>query len=71
MPITVTFTCAGCFAVVPGTKPLYKVAQRSYGPGQYDTAASAAPTGWIAYDPYTGCCYCPTCWKEVVDHATV
>ena len=25
------------------------------------------PEGWIAFDPYTSCTYCPECWKEIED----
>jgi hypothetical protein len=24
------------------------------------------PDGWIAFDPFTYCCYCPTCWAGIV-----
>lgn len=70
--ITVTFHCGGCDAVAQGTKPLYKPfhgSQGSWGFGQHrwDAIETVAPEGWLAADPWTAMCYCPTCAKEVMD----
>jgi hypothetical protein len=27
------------------------------------------PEGWMWPDPYTGCCYCPTCWAKVEEES--
>ena len=26
-----------------------------------------APEGWVVFDPYTLCTYCPDCWKSIED----
>lgn len=53
--ITVKFACSGCEAEAEGLTHLK----------QRGTVEDVAPDGWIAFDPYTGCCYCPTCWKGI------
>jgi hypothetical protein len=70
--ITLTFECGGCFAKAQGTtwlkREFVSVSGRSHGIGsyRYDTPEDVAPEGWIAFDPYTGCTYCPKCWSEIV-----
>ncbi len=69
--ITLTFSCGGCFSQAEGTRALLRefesISGRSYGIGsyRYDTPQDVAPDGWIAFDPYTGCTYCPKCWGEI------
>ena len=69
--ITVNFECGGCFAKEEGTTWLKRsfasVTGKTHGFGtyKYDTPQDVAPEGWIAFDPYTGCCYCPDCWAEI------
>jgi len=70
--IRVLFSCDGCHAEAVGTSPLRRefvsVTGRSYGLGSYRPANSiedVTPEGWIAYDPYTQCTYCPKCWAEI------
>ena len=71
MSISVTFNCDGCKATAAGTKPLrskfISITGRSHGFGSYKnaTADEVAPEGWLAYDPYTRCCYCPDCTDEI------
>ena len=71
MPITVTFTCDGCFEAIEGIEDLSRtftsVSGRDCGTGswKYKNASEVVPEDWIAYDPYTGCCYCPKCWEEI------
>ncbi len=46
---------------------------RSYGIGNHvalNDPQDLCPEGWIAFDPYTYCCYCPACWEKIVDGAT-
>lgn len=71
MPVTVKFKCSGCFIETEGTHFL-KRQFRSFnetpwgvGTYHYDSPQDVAPEGWIAFDPYTGCCYCPKCWAEI------
>ena len=69
--ITVNFECGGCLQKAQGTTWLSRrfvsISGKSYGFGhyEYDTPQDVAPEGWVAFDPYTGCCYCPTCWAEI------
>jgi hypothetical protein len=69
--ITINFECGGCFAKTKGISWLKRdfvsVTGKPYGIGtyRYTTPQDVAPEGWIAFDPYTGCCYCPKCWAEI------
>ena len=56
MSISVKFSCDGCDTQANGTGILSK---RNQNPQQ------VAPKGWIAFDPYTGCCYCPKCVAQI------
>lgn len=70
MAVTVEFQCGGCHEKEPGKnfgiikQPLEQVspnfARRL--PWNVD---EVTPDGWIASDPYTGACYCPSCWWEI------
>jgi hypothetical protein len=43
---------------------------KSYGIGTYHYPTIdelVKPTGWTWSDPYTGCTYCPDCWKSIED----
>jgi hypothetical protein len=72
MGVEVLFQCDGCFKGTRGTGRLMRefvsVSGRSYGIGSVrpaNTIEDVAPEGWIAYDPYTYCTYCPSCWDEI------
>ena len=71
MPVQVTFKCSGCWEAEAGPFTLGKRFQsfdgKGYGWGQYryDQPADVVPEGWVAYCPYTGCCYCPECWQLI------
>lgn len=72
MSVHVEFRCGGCDAVSAGTEPLRvefrSFSGRSYGVGKAvasNTVEDVCPEGWIAYDPYTYCTYCPTCAAEL------
>ena len=73
--ITVTFNCDGCDAVAPGTTFLasvfHSINGKGHGFGHWERASveSVCPDGWVAFDPYTQCVYCPDCWAEI-DRAT-
>ena len=73
MSVTVTFACGGCNARAEGSTPLRKrflsVSGRDYGIGSavWDVGVEdVVPDGWIAFDPYTYCTYCPKCWAEII-----
>lgn len=82
MSVTVVFQCSGCFAEPEPvrakvmTKGLFSAAAGVTRDGwvvrHKPSIESLAPDGWVPFDPYTGLCYCPTCWAsiEVDDHPT-
>lgn len=64
------YQCGGCDAEAKSralSRRFESVSGRSYGFGRwiYDTPESVAPAGWVVFDPYTGCTYCPSCWREI------
>ena len=73
MTVDVIFRCSGCDATARGTAPLRRefrsLSGRTYGFG-YPVAANnvedVVPEGWVAYDPWTYCTYCPDCYAYVV-----
>lgn len=72
MPVTLTFSCGGCDATAEGTRPLRSefrsLSGQTHGLGSQvliDRPGDLAPEGWIGWDPYTGCCYCPACWARI------
>jgi hypothetical protein len=71
MPTYIKMTCGGCDAeaqVVLPPRTFVSVSGKSWGLGsyRYPTIAEAVePTGWTHSDPYTGCTYCPECWKDI------
>ncbi len=71
MTVTVKFSCGGCPAEADGTaflqRRFHAFSGRGHGLGyhSFDTVMDVVPEGWIAFDPYTGACYCPTCWADI------
>ena len=68
MPVTVRFECGGCFKKAEGTTWLQNRIVKRMGDfvaRRTDTPQDVAPEGWIAFDPYTSCCYCPECWEWI------
>lgn len=71
MSVSVKFSCDGCDKISNGTGNLKREFQsitgRGYGFGSWkiDGAQDVAPDGWVSFDPYTGCCYCPDCWDGI------
>jgi hypothetical protein len=78
MSVDVTYRCNGCQAAVevkglirrwktitPNAITAHGIA---YDRCRVDTPdiESAAPEGWVAFDPWTGMTYCPTCWASIV-----
>jgi len=57
LAVLVIFKCDGCLdGQIDGTKWL----------NRKDAIQDIAPKGWIAFDPFTGCCYCPSCWEDIM-----
>ena len=70
MSTTIHMRCGGCDAEkeVPICRTLQSFSGRGYGFGAYHTPTLdkvTEVTGWVWADPYTGCTYCPECWKEI------
>lgn len=74
MGVRVIFECGGCDAKAEGTDRLRQefrsVSGRSYGFGRAipaNTVEDVTPEGWIAYDPWTYCTYCPECFDSIAN----
>lgn len=71
MTVTVEFECGGCDEKAKGAKPLRRHFHSINGSGHgfghwsFDGPQDVAPEGWVSFDPYTGCCYCPECWANI------
>ena len=72
MSVTIRLACDSCGTVAYGDQPLHKaffgVTGKPGGFGSWrftNDAESVVPVGWIAWDPYTACCYCAKCWVEI------
>lgn len=67
--VKVIFQCGGCDAKAEAhvSRQFVSVSGRSYGFGSYveQKVSDVAPKGWIAFDPYTSCTYCPECWASI------
>lgn len=69
-----TYSCGGCSKVesVDGgmvNNKFHSISGQDWGFGRYETAmpdvVALAPEGWIAFDPWTQCTYCPACWADI------
>ena len=70
MSVHVVFKCDGCDARTDPVRVdsrFVSLSGRSWGFGSWqpERIDGLAPEGWVAWDPYTGCCYCPECWKSI------
>ena len=76
---TITYACDGCCASEVATfapRNMFKFGkpftvggislQRQTALAQLVNLRGFVPDGWVWPDPYTGCCYCPTCWEGIV-----
>ena len=70
MSVTITLTCDGCGSSVPGgriRREFQSFSGRSHGFGGASNKIKwDHPEGWMPFDPYTYCTYCPDCWREIV-----
>jgi len=68
--IKITFQCGGCAATTSARlqRRFVSVSGRSWGLGSYveDKIEDVVPKDWVAFDPYTSCTYCPSCWTEIL-----
>ena len=70
MTVMLKLSCGGCDAtaeVGPVRRRFYGVNGKDYGIGRYaiDPVEDFAPKGWVMFDPYTQCTYCPECWDRI------
>lgn len=70
MSIKVIYKCNGCFVEasvdLPGaTFDSFNGKGYGFGYIRYPNVRDHVPDGWIDYDPYTYCTYCPVCVKEI------
>jgi hypothetical protein len=73
MGVVAEYLCDGCDARATArlTSEFVSVSGRGHGFGARveDKASKVAPEGWVAFDPYTGCTYCATCWADITREA--
>lgn len=71
---TIHYNCGGCDAKVDVEvdrldSRFHGVTGHEYGFGHWDEpkidVVEHCPEGWMAFDPYTRCCYCPGCVEEI------
>ena len=71
---TIKMICGGCEAeqeTQPIRKKFKSITGRSWGIGNFeitDIEKLADIEGWILFDPYTQCTYCPDCWKSIKEN---
>ena len=67
MTIDITYKCGGCCAEaeVRGVRQTTTQVSALMALISTPTLRTSAPKGWVAFDPYTGCTYCPDCWTEI------
>jgi hypothetical protein len=74
--VTVTLHCGGCEVEAPGLDYLktgfISLSGQDHGLGGMDldrlveSLLAQTPEGWIMFDPWTYCTYCPTCWASII-----
>lgn len=70
MTVTLELRCGGCDerATVGPLRKRFHGTRGDWGLGvpRVDPVEDLAPDGWVMFDPYTYCTYCPTCWASIV-----
>lgn len=72
--MTLHLECGGCFLKATTKATLSRVFKsfsgKGHGWGSYSIEMSEPdyPEGWVPFDPYTGCTYCPDCWASIEGH---
>lgn len=68
MTVNLDLSCGGCDATAR-VGPLRRRAETIFGGGLCrivtDDPEDLTPEGWVMFDPWTYCTYCPTCWAEI------
>ena len=74
MGVRLTLSCDGCDAEAPAGRiraEFRSFSGRSYGfGGRVELVEMEPPDGWVPFDPYTYCTYCPACWKSIKGEPT-
>lgn len=76
MSVKIIYSCGGCDAVAEARAERRTIVDRPRAfvvdgvafdrcRVETDTIESVCPEGWVAFDPYTHCCYCPECWASI------
>lgn len=76
--VTIVWVCSGCGAAADYTYDTPRPERRfrsfsgsDHGVGTWITdkleidVVGPAPEGWMPFDPYTSCTYCPACWASI------
>lgn len=72
--VTLTYACGGCDAVevveidrLSSRFHGFNGQEHGFGHWQNETVDAEAhcPEGWMAFDPYTRCTYCPECIEKI------
>lgn len=68
MSVMLDLQCGGC-AATARVGPLRRRAESVFGGDLCrmvtDDPERFTPAGWVLWDPYTYCTYCPACWAEI------
>lgn len=69
-PVMLELSCGGCDAtetVGPLRRRFISLSGQDHGVGQFrtDRPQEHTPEGWVMFDLYTQCTYCPECWASI------
>lgn len=72
MGVRLLLCCGGCDATIE-VGPLRRrfhsiqhgIGGHGWGAWKLDDPTELTPEGWVMFDPYTQCTYCPTCWATI------
>lgn len=70
MAVHLVLECGGCNAAATTErlrKEFHGINGRpwGFGVGKVNDVEELTPPGWVMFDPWTYCTYCPTCWAEI------
>jgi hypothetical protein len=73
MSVRLLLSCGGCDATAE-VGPLRRRYVSVFGGNlcrvTTDDPEALAPDGWVMWDPYTHCTYCPECWASIETRTT-
>jgi hypothetical protein len=70
MSVMIELSCSGCMDATIRVGPLRKRfhgtrGEWGWGSASVDSIEDLTPEGWVMFDPYTYCTYCPSCWAGI------